>query len=124
MLAKESYKVFIKQKGIFFIAALLLLKIFFVVHTGYDSHFMIDENEAYYQDYIHKYGGKITAQKIKEIEAEYDSIYHEGTGTLAESRKEEAFQVIYHQYLYEKEEAYSTQEDGKVYWSMMIWIFS
>ena len=103
MLAKELYKVFIKQKGLFFILALLLLKVFFVVYNSYDSHYMIDENEAYYQDYIHKYGGKITGQKVKEIEAEYDSIYHKGTRSLAESRKEEAFQVIYHQYLYEKE---------------------
>ncbi len=103
MFSKESYKVFIKQKGLLFIAALLLLKIFFVVHNGYDSHYMIEENERYYLDYLHQYGGKITEEKAREIEAEYDRICHQENRSLAESQKEEAFQVIYHQYLYEKE---------------------
>lgn len=103
MFSKELYKVFIKQKGLFFIAVLLLLNIAFVVYDGYDSHYMIDENETYYLDYMHQYGGKITKQKEKRIEEEYDRIYHNENKSLAESRKEEAFQVIYHQYLYEKE---------------------
>lgn len=103
MLYKELYKVFMKQKGLLFILALLFLKIVFVIYNGYDSHYMIDENETYYLNYLHQYGGRITEQKEKKIEAEYDDIYHKKNKSLAASQKEKAFQVIYHQYLYEKE---------------------
>lgn len=60
MLRKELYKIFIKQKGICFLLVLLWIKIVYVVCCGYDSHYMIDENEAYYLDYIREYEGEIT----------------------------------------------------------------
>lgn len=119
MLSKELYKVFIKQSGLVFVLALLLLKIVFVLYNGYDSHYMIDENETYYLHYIHQYGGRITEQKEKEIEAEYDAINHKENKSLAESRKEEAFQVIYHQYLYEKEKGGGTILDTRGWQSIL-----
>ena len=103
MFRKELYKIFIKQKGIYFLLVLLLLKVAFVVCNGYDSHYMIDENETYYLDYIHQYEGKITEQKQKKVEEEYYNINHQSDESLASFQKEKAFQVFYHQYIYEKE---------------------
>lgn len=48
MLMQESYKLFIKQKIWIFIMILLAVRMVSVGVTGYDSHYMIDENEKYY----------------------------------------------------------------------------
>ncbi len=119
MFRKELYKIFIKQKGSCFLLALLLLKIAFVVCNGYDSHYMIDENEAYYLDYIRQYEGKITEQKQKEIEEEYDNINHKLDESLVSSQKEKAFQVIYHQYIYEKEKGGGVMLDTRGWQSIL-----
>ena len=42
---QESYKSFIKQKIWIFIMILLVIRMVSVCITGYDSHYMIDENE-------------------------------------------------------------------------------
>nr|WP_294689702.1 hypothetical protein [uncultured Anaerostipes sp.] len=71
--------------------------------TGYDSHYMIDENEKYYNAYLKKYEGKITDAKQKQIEKEYKRINSSGNELLASEQKNKAFQVIYDQYTYERE---------------------
>lgn len=77
MLGKELNKVFIKQKGICFFGILLLLKMTFVIFGGYDSHYLIDQNEQYYTDYMNRFQGEITEEKQEEMESEYDKVYHE-----------------------------------------------
>ena len=71
---QESYKSFIKQKIWIFIMILLVIRMVSVCITGYDSHYMIDENEKYYNEYLKKYEGKITDAKQKQIEKEYKKV--------------------------------------------------
>ena len=103
MLMQESYKLFIKQKIWIFIMILLAVRMVSVCITGYDSHYMIDENEKYYNEYLKKYEGKITDAKQKQIEKEYKRINSSGNELLASEQKNKAFQVIYDQYTYQKE---------------------
>lgn len=103
MFKYESYKLFIKQKIWLFIIILLALRIVSVCTTGYDSHYMIDENKKYYTEYLKKYEGKITAKKQKQIEKEYEKIKLSSDELLASEQKNKAFQVIYNQYTYQKE---------------------
>lgn len=103
MLMQESYKLFIKQKIWIFIMILLAVRMVSVCVTGYDSHYMIDENEKYYNAYLKKYEGKITDAKQKQIEKEYKKINSSGNELLASEQKNKAFQVIYDQYTYERE---------------------
>lgn len=100
---QESYKSFIKQKIWIFIMILLVIRIVSVCITGYDSHYMIDENEKYYNEYLKKYEGKITDAKQKQIEKEYKKINSSSNELLASEQKNKAFQVIYDQFIYEKE---------------------
>lgn len=103
MFKYERYKLFIKQKIWLFIIILLALRIVSVCTTGYDSHYMIDENEKYYTEYLKKYEGKITATKQKQIEKEYEKIKLSSDELLASEQKNKVFQVIYNQYTYQKE---------------------
>ena len=103
MLMQESYKSFIKQKIWIFIMILLVIRMVSVCITGYDSHYMIDENEKYYNEYLKKYEGKITDAKQKQIEKEYKKINSSSNELLASEQKNKAFQVIYDQFIYEKE---------------------
>ena len=103
MLMQESYKLFIKQKIWIFIMILLAVRMVSVGVTGYDSHYMIDENEKYYNAYLKKYEGKITDAKQKQIEKEYKRINSSGNELLASEQKNKAFQVIYDHYTYERE---------------------
>lgn len=103
MLMQESYKLFIKQKMWIFIMILLAVRMVSVCVTGYDTHYMIDENEKYYNEYLKKYEGKITDAKQKQIEKEYKKINSSGNELLASEQKNKAFQVIYDQYTYERE---------------------
>ena len=103
MLMQESYKSFIKQKIWIFIMILLVIRMVSVCITGYDSHYMIDENEKYYNEYLKKYEGKITDAKQKQIEKEYKKINSSSNELLASEQKNKAFQVIYDQYTYQKE---------------------
>lgn len=82
---------------------LLAVRMVSVGVTGYDSHYMIDENEKYYNAYLKKYEGKITDAKQKQIEKEYKRINSSGNELLASEQKNKAFQVIYDQYTYERE---------------------
>lgn len=100
---QESYKLFIKQKIWIFIMILLAVRMVSVCITGYDSHYMIDENEKYYNEYLKKYEGKITEAKQKQIEKEYKKINSSSNELLASEQKNKAFQVIYDQYTYQKE---------------------
>ena len=103
MLMQEIYKLFTKQKIWIFIMILLAVRMVSVCITGYDSHYMIDENEKYYNEYLKKYEGKITDAKQKEIEKEYKKINSSSNELLASEQKNKAFQVIYDQYTYERE---------------------
>lgn len=103
MLMQESYKSFIKQKIWIFIMILLVIRMVSVCITGYDSHYMIDENEKYYNEYLKKYEGKITDAKQKQIEKEYKKINSSSNELLASEQKNKAFQVIYDQFIYEKD---------------------
>ena len=100
---QESYKSFIKQKIWIFIMILLVIRMVSVCITGYDSHYMIDENEKYYNEYLKKYEGKITDAKQKQIEKEYKKINSSSNELLASEQKNKAFQVIYDQFIYEKD---------------------
>lgn len=102
MLSEESKKFFIKQHGMVWLVVLLIVQIIVTLCHGYYSHYMIDENEDEYQSYIEKYGGPLTRQKSDEIEAEYNRLLHQDSKKVKNSRERKAFQVIYHQYTYEK----------------------
>lgn len=104
MIRMEWNKIFIRQKGLVYLAVILLLKIVSIIVAGYDSNYMIDENESYYLAYIEQYEGKITEETQKSIEEEYDRIYHEDDMDYLSTSKEKAFQVIFHQYTYQKED--------------------
>lgn len=103
MFYKEFKKIFVRQKAVLFLLVILLIKIMLVCISGYDSHYMIDENEKYYLEYIQKYQGKITEELITTIEEEYNRITHETNSNLLQYQKENAFQVVYHQYIYQKD---------------------
>lgn len=103
MFYKECKKIFVKQRAVIFLLIILLIKILLVCMNGYDSHYMIDENEKYYLEYIEKYQGKITKERITAIEEEYNRITHETNSNLMQYQKENAFQVVYHQYIYQKD---------------------
>lgn len=110
MFLKECKKIFIRQYAVLFILVIIIMKIAVVYINGYDSHYMIDENEKYYLDYMQKYQGKLTKKHISEIENEYEKLIHEVNTDLIKGQKKNAFQVIYHQYLYAKE-----QKDGYIF---------
>lgn len=103
MFINEIYKWFIKQKVLLIILILLFVRIVLMYVGGYDSHYMIDENEKYYLEYMQQYEGEITDEKSDKIEAEYRKINLSDRELLVSEQKEKAFQVIYHQYKYEKE---------------------
>lgn len=103
MFMNEIYKLFVKQKIWIFIAILFFLRIVIVCITGYDSHYMIDENEKYYQEYVQKYEGKISENTKEEIEKEYERLSLSDSELLASEQKNKAFQIIYNQYNYQKE---------------------
>ena len=54
-------------------------------------------------EYLKKYEGKITDAKQKQIEKEYKKINSSSNELLASEQKNKAFQVIYDQFIYEKE---------------------
>lgn len=103
MIHKECKKIFIKQHAVIFLWVILLIKVLLVCMSGYDSHYMIDENEKYYLEYIEKYQGEITEELSAEVENEYNKVIREQDSNLLQNQKEKAFQVIYSQYIYQKD---------------------
>ena len=106
MLRRECNKMFIRQKGLLYLIMIVLIKIVSIFIIGYDSNYMIDENESYYLEYINQYGGKITQDTKALIEQEYERIYHQAEQDYVISSQQKAFQVIYHQYTYQKDGGY------------------
>ena len=123
----EWKKIFIKQRGIWIIFIMVLLKVILTVSNGYDSHYIINQNPDGYSFYINQYKGKLTEKKEQEIKSEYYAVGH-ATGKLEElsnqwqegkidqiqynslSRKyyerqknRAVFNVVYNQYYYAKE---------------------
>ncbi len=112
MMRMEFYKIFVKQKAYLYLLIILLIKIIHVFASGYDSYYMIDDNEDYYLEYIHQYEGKITEETKAAIEQEYERIYHStDSGYLAFSQKN-AFQVLYHQFTQQKDGGYILDTRG------------
>lgn len=121
-------KTLIKQRGLLIILVMLILKVIFTISSGYDSVYVIDENQQGYATYINQFKGKLTFAKQKEIDNEYYAVNH-ATSELEElsrrfikgeidkkkyeelSRKNyegeknrEVFNLVYNQYIYAKEE--------------------
>lgn len=103
MVRMECKKIFVKQKALIYLTLILFMKLINIFASGYDSNYMIDENESYYLEYMDQYEGKITEDTRNKIEQEYDRIYHQTDHDYLSSSSEKAFQVIYHQYTYEEE---------------------
>lgn len=104
MLRSESYKLFIKQKMWILILVFFVAKICSVVIEGYDSTYMIDGNEKYYVEYLEKYGGKVSEEKSKEIEKEYEELQFDSENELLiHEQKYMAFQVVYNQYVFQRD---------------------
>lgn len=128
MIFLELKKVLIKQRGFLIILIMIILKVIFTISSGYDSLYIIDQNQQGYASYIEQYKGKLTLAKQKEIETEYYAVIH-ATSELEElsrrfikgeidkkkyeelSRKNyereknrEVFDVVYNQYIYVNEE--------------------
>ena len=103
MVRMECKKIFVKQKALIYLTLILFMKLINIFASGYDSNYMIDENESYYLEYMDQYEGKITEDTRNKIEQEYDRIYHQTDNDYLSSSREKAFQVIYHQYTYEEE---------------------
>ncbi len=101
MISAELYKVFIKQRLIFFFIALLVLNFVYQIFVGYDTTEVIRNSEAYYTSFFDKYGGEITEEKSSLIKTEYESIEKDTGETLANSLEKQAFESFYHVYLYE-----------------------
>ena len=74
MLMQEIYKLFTKQKIWIFIMILLAVRMVSVCITGYDSHYMIDENEKYYNEYLKNMRERSQMRNKKKIEKEYKKI--------------------------------------------------
>lgn len=70
----EGKKLLIKQKGLFILIFMLLLKIGVVHFFGYDSHSIIERNEQSYLDYMSQYSGKISADTVAKIKEEYNAV--------------------------------------------------
>lgn len=70
MIQEELKKILLKQKVIWILGIGILIQSIFVLHAGYDSEIMIDSNIEGYNEYICKYSGKLTADKVKEYEIE------------------------------------------------------
>ena len=104
MLRSESYKLFIKQKMWILILVFFVAKICSVVIEAYDSKYMIDGNEKYYVEYLEKYGGKVSEEKSKEIEKEYEELQFDSENELLiHEQKYMAFQVVYNQYVFQRD---------------------
>lgn len=70
MIQEELKKILLKQKVIWIIGIAILFKCIFVLFDGFDSEILIDSNIEEYNEYIGKYGGKLTEDKIKEFKKE------------------------------------------------------
>lgn len=103
MLSWEVLKLFDKHKGWAWIIALILISALATVISGLDSNYMIDENLDSYKNFIRQYGGRVDSYKSQKIENEYVRLLHRDKPDIVMSSKKKAFQVIYHQYTYEKE---------------------
>ena len=126
-MAFEWKKILIKQKGIWIIFIMALLKVVLTLSSGYDSHYLINRNPGGYSFYIDQYKGKLTEEKEAEIKSEYYAVGH-AAGELEElsNRRREGkidqiqyeslsrksyerqknsavFNVVYNQYYYAKE---------------------
>ncbi len=75
-MAFEWKKIFIKQRGIWIIIIMVLLKVVLTLVSGFDSHDIINRNSNGYSFYINQYKGKLTEKMEKEIRAEYYAVGH------------------------------------------------
>lgn len=112
MVRVEFCKTFMKQRTFLYLLLIFVIKISSIFASGYDSNYLIEENEEYYQEYIRQYEGKITEKTKQKIEEEYEQIYHNKNINSQVSSKEKAFQVIYHQYSIQKEGGYILDTRG------------
>lgn len=101
MIQSELYKVFIKQRLIFFLIALLCISFFYCERNGYDTTGVIQKAETYYTSFFQKYEGQITEEKSAQIKDEYDVIEKDTGDSLANEQELQAFESFYHIYLYE-----------------------
>lgn len=101
MILSEVYKVFIKQRLIFFFLVLLFFACVYRIVIGYDTTAVIQSSESYYRSFFETYEGKITEEKMEQIKTEYRKIETDATDTLASKQKKQAFESFYHVYLYE-----------------------
>lgn len=108
----EFRKIFMKQKVYLYLLIIFLIKIVSIFASGYDSNYLIEENEQYYREYIKQYEGKITEDTKQKIEGEYEQIYHNKDMNYQTSSREKAFQVIYHQYSTQKKGGYILDTRG------------
>ena len=74
MLQVEIKKIVFHQKWLLLL--LLSLAFYAVLCTvgGYDSSYVIDRNEDTYLAYINRWQGKVTEEKSKEMESEYEEV--------------------------------------------------
>lgn len=127
MLSLEWKKLLIKQKGLFIIGLMILLKVILTLQQGYDSDMIIDRNPEAYATYINLFEGKLTEAKEQQLKDEYYAVtnakveleeliqkwksgsigkesYEQASAQYYERLKNQAvFNKIYNQYYYAKE---------------------
>ena len=98
MLQVEIKKIVFHQKWLLLL--LLSFAFYAVLCTvgGYDSSYVIDRNEDTYLSYINRWQGKVTEEKSKEMESEYEEVIQNNDA------KKNVFLTVYNQYYYAKED--------------------
>lgn len=102
MLKIEWKKLWWYQHGIIIVLLSLLIYAVLCLAVGCDSTKAVTQNEAAYLSYIHRWQGELNAQKVSEMQAEYDALNHADSRDAQENKA--AFMEVYNQYYYAKEE--------------------
>lgn len=98
MLQVELKKILFHHKGLLLLLIALAAYAVFCIGSGYDSSYVIDQNEDTYLAYMERWQGEITEEKAQEMEAEY------AEATRSDDGRKAAFLTIYNQYYYAKED--------------------
>lgn len=101
MLSVELKKILFYQKGLLFLLLSLAVYVLLCVGNGYDSSYVIDQNEDVYLAYLERWQGQVTEEKVQEMEAEYTE------AVRADEGKKAAFLTVYNQYYYAKEDTHN-----------------
>lgn len=98
MLLVEMKKIFLHQKGLLILLLSLSAYVVLSLCNGYDSSYVLEQNQNAYHSYMEHWKGAITKEKAQEMEDEYSIVNRTDNG------KKAVFMTLYNQYYYAKED--------------------